>query len=186
MRIPGISAFILAVVLVPAVSSAEMVLAPFAGTTFGGSGGEFGDESHLVYGGTVTFVGDSPFGLEFEGQYAPDYFGESGNNNVASLMGSVVFGAADDSRNLRFFANAGAGLLRTHVNDHDQFFNTDRNSFGVTLGGSVILGLSDQLGLKGDVKYFRGLIDDEPGSDVDLDLTGFNFWRASLGLALRL
>lgn len=186
MRIPGVLAFILAIVALPAVGSAEMIFTPFAGSTFGGSGGEFGDESHLVYGGTVTLVGDAPFGLEFEGQYAPDYFGESGNNNVASLMGSVVFGGTDDSRSLRFFANAGAGLLRTHVADHEQFFDTDRNSFGITLGGSVILGLSDQLGLKGDLRYFRGLIDDEPGRDVDLDLTGFNFWRASLGLALRL
>ena len=186
MRIPGIAVFILAIVLAPAVGSAEIVFAPFAGSTFGGSGGEFGDDTHLVYGGTVTFVGDSPFGLELEGQYAPDYFGESGNNNVASLTGSILLGAADPDRRLRFFGSAGAGLLRTHVADHEQFFDTDRNSFGVTLGGSVILGLSDQLGLKGDVRYFRGLIDDEPGSDVDLDLTGFNFWRASLGLALRL
>ena len=185
MRLPAIFGFILAIMAAPTLGSAEIMFTPFAGTTFGGNGGEFGDESHLVYGGSVSFLGDSPFGLEFEGQVAPDYFGEAGTNNVASLMGSVLFGGHDDSGRLRFYANAGAGLLRTHIRDSTQFFNTARDSLGITLGGTVIYGLSDNLGLKGDVRYFRGLRDDEPGSDLDLDLTGFNFWRASLGLGVR-
>jgi hypothetical protein len=165
--------------------SAETILTPFVGTTFGGGGGDdFGDDTHLVVGGTLTFLGDGPLGFEIDGQYAPDYFGEFGDSNVTSLMGSFTLGGGDASTGLRFFVNGGAGLLKTHIADADEFFEVNRNAFGITFGGSVIAKLGGSLGVKGDVRYFRGLTDDEPDNEFDLDLTGFHFWRASAGLAI--
>jgi len=165
--------------------AADTIFAPFVGTTFAGGGGDdFGDDTHLVYGGTLTFLGDGPLGFEIDGQYAPDYFGEFGDSNVASLMGSFTLGGGDASTGLRFFVNGGAGLLKTHIADEDEFFEVNRNAFGITLGGSVIARLGGSLGLKGDVRYFRGLTDDEPDDELDVDLTGFHFWRASAGLAI--
>jgi hypothetical protein len=171
--------------LAPAASDAGVILAPFAGKTFGGGRDAAGDDSHFVYGATLTLLGDGLIGFEVDGQYAPNYFGDFGDSNVASLMGSLTLGGGGGGTGVRFYANAGAGLLRTHVADRQGFFDTDRNSFGITAGGSVILPLGSTFGLKGDVRYFRGLVDSDSGSSVDLDLTGFHFWRASAGLALR-
>jgi hypothetical protein len=166
-------------------AAAGMILTPFVGTTWGsGAEDDFGDTSNLVYGGTITFVGEGPLGFEIDGQYAPDFFGEADNSNVASLMGAFLLGAHDDGARLRFYVLGGGGLLRTRIEDTNAFFETDRNSFGVMFGGSVIALVSENLGLKGDIRYFRGITDVEPDSSLDLDLTGFHFWRASAGLAI--
>ena len=171
---------------VPGPAEGGVILAPFVGKTFAGAHDISSDDSHLVYGATLTLLGDGLIGFEVDGQYSPKYFGETGHSNVASLMGSLTLGGGGATTGgVRFYANAGAGLLKTHVADSDTFFDTDRNSFGVTAGGSVMVPLGSTLGLKGDVRYFRGLVDDAPGgTSFDLNLTGFHFWRASAGLAL--
>jgi hypothetical protein len=166
-------------------ASADMVLSPFVGTTFGsGARDDIGDTSHLVYGATLTFAGDGILGFEIDGQYVPNFFSEADKSNVASLMGALLFGTNNADTGLRFYALAGGGLLRTRIDDSGEFFETDRNSFGIVLGGSVIAMFSENLGLKGDVRYFRGISDVKPNNEVDLDLTGFHFWRVSAGAAL--
>ncbi len=176
---------LLAFTIPSAPAAAEVILSPFVGTTFGaGARDDVGDTAHLIYGGTLTMVGDGAFGFEIDGQYAPNFFGEADNSNVASLMGQIIFGSHDVGSGLRFYVSAGGGLLKTHVESRDDLLETDRNSFGVTLGGSVIAKFGETFGLKGDLRYFRGITDTDPDNDVDLDLTGFRFWRLSAGLAM--
>src|SRR4051812_42930394 len=116
---------------VPDAADAGVILAPYAGTTFGAGPDAAGDDSHLLYGATLTLLGNGLLGFEVDGQLVPHYFGDAGSNNVASLMGSITLGGGGAATGVRFYANAGVGLLRTHVADSDQFFDTDRNSFGV-------------------------------------------------------
>jgi hypothetical protein len=183
LRLCAASLLVTALGAVPAV--AEVILSPFVGTTFGaGAKDDVGETSHFIYGGTLTLAGDGAFGFEVDGQYAPDFFGEADNSNVASLMGLLTFGSHDAGSGLRFYVGAGGGLLKTRIESSDAFFETDRNSFGVTLGGSVIAKFGETFGLKGDVRYFRGITDVEPDEDVHVDLTGFHFWRVSAGLAM--
>jgi hypothetical protein len=164
---------------------AETILTPFVGRTFGGvAQDDFGDDSHLVYGGTITFVGEGLAGFEIDGQYAPKFFGGQDESNVASLRGGLTLGGGGES--LRLYAIAGAGLLKTRVPSRDQFFTANRNSFGVTLGGSGVVKLGDSLGVKGDLRYFRGLSNLTIDDPQEVDLNDFRFWRASVGLALHL
>jgi hypothetical protein len=168
------------------LAAADIFLTPFIGTTFGGSAkDDFGDSSHLVYGGTMTFKGDGLLGFEIDGQFSPDFFGEIGDSSVSSLMGALVLGGGSADSGLQFFVAGGGGLLKTRIEDRDDFFDINRSAFGITAGGSVIAMLSDSLGAKGDVRYFRGITDPEDDDEVDLDLTGFSFWRASVGLAIK-
>ena len=39
--------------------------------------------------------------------------------------------------------------------------------------------------MRGDVRYFRSVQDTDDTGDVDLDLSGFNFWRGTLGVTFR-
>jgi hypothetical protein len=163
---------------------AETVLAPFIGETFGGGAkDDFGDDTHPVYGGTLSFLGQGPFGFEIDGQYSPKFFGGMEDSNVSSLMGELTLGGGD--RRLRFYLTGGAGLLKTRLHTRDQFFTVDRNSFGLTGGASAILGLGDTLGIKGDLRYFHGLTDVTVEHPTEIDLSGFHFWRGSAGLAFR-
>jgi len=168
----------------PSASFAETVLAPFVGTTFGGGAhDDFGSTQHLVYGGTLSFLA-TPLGFEIDGQYSPHFFGDTSGSNVASFMGGLTLGGGEPG-GLRVYAVAGAGLLKSRVPATAEFFETDRNSFGIELGGSLIVPVSRSLGLKGDLRYFRGLSDLGSSGVHDIDLSGFHFWRASGGLAFR-
>jgi hypothetical protein len=170
--------------LLPALAHADMALTPFVGTTLGGGAqDDFGKSSHLVYGATLTSMGSGPLGFEIDAQYSPHFFGGASDSNVSSLMGEILVGGGDP-KGLRFYACGGAGLLKSKVTGQAQFFDTDRNSFGITAGGSVIAPLTGALGLKGDVRYFRGLTNVKASSPNDIDLTGFHFWRVSGGLAI--
>jgi hypothetical protein len=182
-RVGAASLFVLTLLSAPA--AAEVILTPFVGTTFGaGARDDVGDTKHMIYGGTLTMVGDGVLGFELDGQYAPDFFGEADDSNVASLMGELIFGTHDAGSGLRFYAAAGGGLLKTRVKTTDQFLDLDRNAFGVTFGGSMIAKFGETFGGKADVRYFRGITDVKADNEVDLDLTGFHFWRLSAGLAI--
>jgi len=68
----------------------------------------------------------------------------------------------------------------------EEFIETDRNSFGIITGGSVIVPIGKLLGVKGDVRYFHGLSNVDPDQPGDIDLSGFHFFRFNVGVSLRL
>jgi hypothetical protein len=177
-------ALVLSVSSLSGSARADTAVAPYIGSTFGGGAHDsFGKSSHLVYGATLTSLGTGPLGFELDGQYSPHFFGGASGSNVTSLMGEMLIGGGD-AKGLRFFGAAGAGLLKSKVRDRADFFDADRNSFGIELGGSVIAPLGGAIGLKGDVRYFRALTNVKANDPGDIDLSGFHFWRASAGLAL--
>ena len=86
---------------------------------------------------------------------------------------------------MRPYASGGVGLIRTSVADADEFFDIDDNSFGVNIGGGVMGFINDNVGLRGDIRYFRGLQDSDGGDDIDLDFGTFDFWRSTFGVTFR-
>lgn len=170
-------------------AAAETVLTPYVGRVFGGelSSSIEGavDESHFNYGASLAFLGDGVFGVEVDASYTPDFFGtDFGDNNVTTLMGNIVlsFPAGDK---VRVYAVGGGGLLKSRVNDTDDFFDVDQNDWGIDVGGGVMFNITDRFGVRGDLRYFRNLTTrEEPGLD-EIDLGDFDFWRGTAGLAIR-
>jgi opacity protein-like surface antigen len=80
---------------------------------------------------------------------------------------------------------AGAGLIRSRVSDADDIFDIDENSFGVNVGGGIHAFIRENIGIRADVRYFRGVRDTDTSDDVDLELGSFDFWRASVGATFR-
>ena len=144
------------------------------------------DEGQTGYGAAIGFMGEGIFGFEVEGTYTPDFFGDTdngaGNNNVSTLMANVILGAPLGAA--RIYASGGAGLMKFRVPDVDEFFDVDRNDFGVNVGGGAMIFFGDRVGVRGDVRYFRDVHESETG-DFDVDLGGFNYWRGSIGLTLK-
>jgi opacity protein-like surface antigen len=161
---------------------ADTLLTGFAGGAFGGAT----DRTRGTYGGALGFLGDGPVGFELEFAATPDFFGEGegvfSKNNVLTGMGSLLL--ASPGR-LRIYAAAGAGLLKTRLEDPDQLLSVDSNDFGINVGGGLLVDLSDHVALRGDVRYFRDLQDDEPDGDFDLDLGNVDYWRVVGGLTLK-
>jgi hypothetical protein len=162
---------------------ADTMISGHAGKAFGG---DLGD-SVTTYGGALTFMGDGSFGFEIEGAYTPDFFGNDAffvENNVSSLMASILLGSRFGESG-RVFASVGGGLLKTRASDIDEFFDVDRNDFGMSAGVGAMGFLGNNLGLRGDVRYYRNLGDPEPDDEFDLDFGEFSFWRGTAGIVLK-
>ena len=97
------------------------------------------------------------------------------------ILGAPIGGAAG----VRPYVSGGAGLIRSRVADVDEFFDVDDNSFGVNVGAGVMGFVRENFGIRGDVRYFRGVQDAELGSGIDLDLGAFDFWRGTFGVTFR-
>ena len=51
--------------------------------------------------------------------------------------------------------------------------------------GGINGNFNDNFGIRGDIRYFRSLQDNEPDNDLDLNLGSFDFWRGTVGLTFR-
>jgi opacity protein-like surface antigen len=165
-------------------ASADTVVVPYAGAVAGGDL----DDNKVTYGAALDFLGDGGFGFEVDFSYTPEFFGDAAlfgsDNNVATLMGNlmVTIPLGDTAK---LYGAAGGGLLRTRVDDVDDFFDATSNDFGVNAGAGLILQFDDHIGARADVRYFRNLQKDDDTGDFPVDLGGFHYWRATAGLAYR-
>lgn len=164
-----------------ASAQAGAYVTPFVGAAFGGRT----SDSKATYGGNLMFAGESGIiGVAVDFGYTPHFFGSNGlgSNNVTTLMGNLVLLSPGRTR---VYGSAGAGLLKTRVEDASGFFDIDSNELGFNVGGGILFMAGDHIGIQGDVRYFRQLTDPEPDSAFDIDLGNLDFWRATGGLAIR-
>lgn len=84
---------------------------------------------------------------------------------------------------VRPYVSLGGGLIRQEVETVSGFFTADRNSFGFDAGGGLMVFFGGPVGVRGDIRFFRALHDDE--DSVDLSLNSFRFWRGTVGVVLR-
>lgn len=187
LALPTVSASLL-LVMTAAPARADWLITPYLGTAFGGDT----SSQHVIYGASAAWMSHGIVGVEIDGSVAPDLLDEDdgvilgiADSNVTTLMGSVVIGAPFGEPGIRPYAVAGAGLIRSRVGDAEDIFDLDDSSFGINVGGGIHALVRKNLGLRADLRYFRGVRDRNSGSDVDLALGSFDFWRASVGATFR-
>ena len=151
------------------------------------------DENRTIYGAAVGATGNV-VGFELDFGYAPNFFeadddfGELGpEGNVTTVMGNLLLGIP--AGRVRPYATVGVGLMRSNLDASDFFDDISRNDFGVNYGGGVMVFLSDRVGLRGDIRQFRSLNNDDLDDDFpeppDFSLGDFKFWRATGGVTIR-
>ena len=191
------------VALLPATASADWLFTPYLGANFGGNAsfGEFNDfedefERRVDFGASLGWMGAGVIGAELDFGYSPNFFEDTsgdgdfefGDSNVTTLMGNLIVGVPVGGTlgpGVRPYATAGLGLIRSSITGTTLFNDLDTNDFGMNIGGGIHGFFSDNVGLRGDLRYFRSLQDNEPDSEFDLALSDFNFWRATVGLTIR-
>jgi opacity protein-like surface antigen len=187
-----VSAFLAAflIVLLTALPArADWLLTPYLGVTFGGDA----EGQHITYGGSIGWMGAGIVGFEFDGAFAPEVFDTDDgvdlsiqDSNATTLMANLIVGAPiGGEAGVRPYVSGGVGLIRSRVADVDEFFDVDDNSFGINLGGGVMGFVRENFGIRGDIRYFRGLQDADLGSGINLDLGAFDFWRGTFGVTFR-
>lgn len=169
----------------PRTASADWLLTPFAGVSFGGDT----DGRRATYGGSIGYMGAGVVGFEVDFGYSPNFLGDVAfvDSNVTTFMGNVIVGVpiGGDDASVRPYVTGGVGLLRTRVSDADQFFDIDNNSFGVNVGGGVMVFITDNVGIRGDLRYLRALQDPEEDNEFDVDFGSFDFWRGTVGVTFK-
>lgn len=201
----AICAFALAAL--PRTASADWIITPFVGWNFGGSadvnnsvaGVSFENkfEHKINYGLSLSQMGAGIIGWDIDFGYSPNFFeaGTASNNafdftndsNVTTLTGNVIVGAplGGHGGSIRPYAVGGVGLIRTNVQDAGEFFDVQtKNDFGFDLGAGVMGFVAQNVGIRGDVRYFRSFNGSED-NPTGLGLSGFHFWRGSVGVAFK-
>jgi opacity protein-like surface antigen len=172
----------------PAPSAAQGFISPLLGYDFGGDSScpEIAgcEDKNLNIGaglGTLNTIA----GFELEVSYAKNFFGEAPgfNSSVLTLMGNLIIGPQLGP--VRPYATGGLGLIKSHVStDPDALLDSTNNDFGWNIGGGVMVFLSENIGVRGDIRHFHSFQDLEilnfPLSDTKLD-----FGRASAALVFR-
>lgn len=189
----------------PRSASADWVLTPFVGWNFGGSADVSGNGgvstvnrfAHKAnYGVSAAYMGKGIVGGEVDFGYSPSFYANTtatgfqfaSSNNVTTLTGNVIVGipVGGSGASVRPYAVGGVGLLRSRVGDAAGLFNvSSKNDFGFDVGGGVMGFVHQNIGLRGDVRYFRGFTGAPTGSATGLALGNFQFWRASAGVTFK-
>lgn len=185
----------------PAPASADWTFSPFIGSTFNGELNDIDlDEStqnKLSWGGSLMWMGEGIAGFEVDFGYTPEFFFSDNDNevdfigdgNVTTFMVNAVIGVpigGDRGAGIRPYGTAGLGLVRQSVDDVIDVFDADRNSLGFNIGGGIMGMFTDNVGIRGDLRWFRQFSNDSDGlDDLDFDLSGLSFWRGTVGVTFR-
>jgi opacity protein-like surface antigen len=181
IAVVALSAF--AVLGLPARGDAQTFITPFAGATFEGDSAR----ERLSGGASVLFMGPV-VGLEFEAGFTPDFFGEGDvfdfdtDGDVTSLSANLVLGIGAGP--VRPYVTGGVGLLRSRITSAGNLFDdVSENDLGVNAGGGLIVMFSEHVGMRGDVRYFRG-VQDIDIRDLSVALDNLDFWRGYAGVTM--
>lgn len=191
----------------PRPASADWVLTPFVGWNFNGSadvngtgGQSFGNkfEHKIDYGVSLAGMGAGAVGFEVDFGYSPNFFetnaGASGfdlasNSNVTTLTANAILGipvGGQRGGSVRPYVVGGVGLIRTNVGDVGDLFDAQsKNDFGFDVGGGVMGFFNSNVGIRGDVRYFRSFRGSDSDTVTGLALSDFNFWRGSVGVSFK-
>lgn len=190
MRIHNLAGAALITALVgaaPSTASADIMFTPFVGVATGGGVAD----TTTSFGAGLTWMGAGAVGLDLDFGYTPDFFGDSGadfgDNNVTTFMVNAIVGApvgGQSGPGIRPYALGGIGILKEKIDDADDLFDVDDNSWGFSLGGGIAGFFTDNVGVRGDVRYFRSL-NRGGDDDLDLDLGELDFWRLTAGVTFR-
>jgi hypothetical protein len=74
---------------------------------------------------------------------------------------------------------------RFDASELNEVLDIDRNDFGVSGGVGAMGFVSDNLGIRADVRYFRNLGGHEADGESDLGIGDFDYWRATAGVVLK-
>lgn len=197
MTAPRIAALALTMALAPAVASADWLVMPLVGLTFGGDTNilDLDDATGLTnvtYGASVDLLSGGGLGLEVDFNFVPGFFQREGSelvlsSNVVTLMGNIVVATPLKltGQSLRPFASGGFGLVRVKGEDVLGLFPIDRNLTGFNVGGGAIGMLSERTGVRFDLRYYKSVSGSDQDDPVALGGPRLSFWRASAALVLR-
>jgi opacity protein-like surface antigen len=182
----------LSLVLLPGTARADWLFTPNIG---GGFGGDASGREHLTWGASIGWMGAGIIGWEADLAYTPEFFEPDDddldiieNSNVTSFMGNVLIGipiGGQTGGGFRPYFSGGVGVLQTNVESGESLFTVDNNEFGFNLGAGAMGFMTDHVGFRGDIRYYRSFEDPVEDNEFDIGVGNFDFWRGTAGITFR-
>jgi opacity protein-like surface antigen len=182
----------LALVLAPASARADWLFTPNVGAGFGG---DASGREHLSWGASIGWMGAGVLGWEADFAFTPEFFeGDDDDldafdsSNVTTFMVNALVGVpvgGTTGGGFRPYFSGGLGLLQSSIEDAESLFEVDNSEFGFNLGGGAMGFMTDHVGFRGDVRYYRSLSDPDEDNEFDIAVGDFDFWRATGGVTFR-
>jgi hypothetical protein len=196
--------------LFPGAAAAEWQFTPFVGYTFKGSttfvdfdldeDNVATDDTRISLGGAVRLIGSSPLGLEAYYVHTPGFF-DTRQFNIAlprivasrtyAVMGNIVLATPLNWNRygLRPSLSGGIGLMHASADDQLQILPYRLNLIGMNLGGGAVGFLSDRIGVRFDLRYFRN-IKGIPLEDLEFPVTAgqpvrLRYWTIGFGVVVK-
>jgi hypothetical protein len=180
----------------PGRASADWLITPFLGTTFGGESPfldlELSEGStQTIFGGSVAAVSPNILGVEADFGYSPRFFERNNRaglvtgSNLTTLTGNVILTMplSITRESLRPYLVGGAGFIHAGVSDVIGFSDVDRTLSALDIGGGAIGLVSTRAGFRFEVRHFRSLYSRE--LLLQPRRAHLSFWRASIGVTIR-
>ena len=159
------------------------VVTPFLGSTSGGSA----TETAATVGVSGGWTSSSWLGVEGDLGWTPEFFEQDGfrtTRRVLTVMGNGVMNVPAGSNRWRPYVSGGLGLFHPRLSEAGGIFSIDEPTLGWNAGGGADV-FQGRVGVRGDLRYFRGLKTDDDQNDFNLDFSKLGFWRVSVGIAVR-
>jgi hypothetical protein len=189
----------LTLALSPATARADWLFTPNMGVSFGGDA-----NTNLTYGLSLAWMGEGILGVEADVSFIPEIFDADDtafdgvfdldltDSNVTSFMGNVIVGVpigGTTGAGFRPYVAGGLGWMSLNVEDNlddfDLFEDDSADSFAVNIGGGAAGLFSDNIGVRGDIRFYRGFVDDDVVPAGFDDLRDVDFWRGTVGVTFR-
>jgi hypothetical protein len=176
------AAALLAAAPATAQTTSTWWVSPFIGSN---SGGDATSSSPAV-GVSGGWMGSGWLGVEAEAAWTPQFFEQDGfriDRRMRTVMGNVLVGIPAGESRLRPFVVGGVGAMSPRVVEAGNFFEVDTNQLVLDFGGGTMW-WKGNTGIRGDVRYFRGMGDSDVNA-LGFDFSEFSFWRVSTGVMVR-
>jgi hypothetical protein len=194
MKLRTMLAASLMTVVIPSAARADWIATPFVGPAFGigtiGGGGPQTAGAKLTYGGAFGVLGPGAIGFEVDFGRSPTFVSNPppcevctlalfryAQTTVTTVMGSALIAPWPPSARVRPYGVVGAGLIRSA-----NIGGLVGHAPGLTVGGGVFARLTEHAGVRAELRYVKGLRDDNQGGIAGDKLS---FWRNSMGLAFQ-
>jgi hypothetical protein len=190
----------------PSSSYAEWQFTPFIGQTFKGATTlvdfeEAFDDTRWNIGGAVRVVGASPIGVESLFVYTGGVFQHPTlatsptrviTSRTYAWMGNAVLTTplSLNRYGLRPFVSGGLGLMHVRRRDVLDAIPVRLNLLGMNAGGGAVGFVSDRVGLRFDLRYFRN-IRGVPEEDLEVPVTSLGesirlrYWTLTFGVVIK-
>jgi opacity protein-like surface antigen len=148
-------------------------------------------------GGSISYFG-SVLGFEFDFQRYQHFFKDEDvvdvgggpcvncpdfDTDAVGFFGNVVAPIhIQGATKWRPYATAGLGVIRAWLDSTVDQRDTHQNNLGFNVGGGVMYSLSKRIGVRGDLRYFRALVDEDKRNGTFFK--DYGFWRTTFGVTI--